>query len=172
MKEIKKVLCLVVLALMLISAASAIAEHSKAETVERMKMPELQSADNGNASAIEAHQLSKLPGEATPSTRTPMGQLEPTDQYTGAQSPPDGLYMLEIHNGQITKIEYQSVTNSTITDLYSQQYLTQGRETLPGLAKTLGSLWGCDVGCWKSGYRGQAYEDCCEKCWAAEGYVV
>jgi hypothetical protein len=42
MKEIKKVLRLMVLAVMLISAASAIAAHNKRETVERMKMPELQ----------------------------------------------------------------------------------------------------------------------------------
>jgi flagellar biosynthesis/type III secretory pathway protein FliH len=78
MKETKKVLCLVVLTVTLISAVSAIAEHSKAETVERMEMPELQSADNGNASAIEAHQFSELPGEVTQSTRTPMGQIVPT----------------------------------------------------------------------------------------------
>jgi hypothetical protein len=39
MRSVKKVLCLAVAFIMLISIGSAIVEHVKAETVERMKMP-------------------------------------------------------------------------------------------------------------------------------------
>jgi hypothetical protein len=106
MKMIKAMVYLIAVFIVLFPTATCIVEHSKAETVERMKMPELQSAENGDASAMEVHQFSELPGEATPSARTPIGQIEPTDRYTGAQSPPDGLYTLDIHNGKITKIEY------------------------------------------------------------------